>query len=214
MIFGDTFDLLLPNYLVEAEKGRLKEALVQFTQDKKGVDIDYRDFFKSYNHSYFLQSDLLREIRSATWDDSQAEYYKVYNDAIIVSNTCDLSFDNKRALNQKECLFAPLIDFSEYLKDLSDSGYDPKKLKIFESSVKAQQISNIFYIPNSGGGEVEYISFLDNLFWFPTEELSSYIEEIEKNRIASLSLFGHYLFILKLSYHLCRLPETCDREVI
>ncbi len=58
---------------------------------------------------------------------------------------------------------------------------------------------------------IDYICHLDKAFWFPTEELHSYLSDIEQTRIASLDYFGYYLFLVKLSYHFCRLPEEKQR---
>jgi len=213
MAFGDDFDLILPNYLVDEEKSRLRDALRQFTVDEKGKEINYADFYKSYGHAYFMQSDLVKEIRMSLWSEEGAVFEKAYSDAIIISNTCDISFENKHSINSKQCLFAPLIDFNEYISDLATSGYEKEKLEQFIQTVKAQLVTNLFYLPLFHKDNKEYVVFLDNVFWFPAIELNSYIDNIQDNRITSLSHFGYYLFILKLSYHLCRLPEQCDREV-
>lgn len=212
MAFGDDLNMLLPNYLVEADKSRLKNALEQF-QNPGQRELNYTDFSRNYNHPFFLQSDLVREIRMPFWDDESATYEKVYTDAIILSNTCDLSADNKHSSNVKQCLFAPLIDLSEYLGDIEQSGIKKDNLDQFSRAIKNQLISNLFYIPNCTIENKEFIVLLDNVFWFPTTELNTYIDRINENRISSLSLFGHYLFVLKLSYHMCRLPEESDRAV-
>lgn len=213
MEFGDSFDTILPSYLVREDKARLKDALKQFSPDRNGNGIDYNNFYKNYGHLYFMQSDLIKEIRMSVWNDDISNYEKGYSDAIIISNTCDISNDNKHELNKKQCLFAPVIDFNEYISDLTNSGYPKEKLQQFISSVKTQLITNLFYLPFFHKENKEYVVLLDNVFWFPTEELNSYIENIKENRITSLGQFGYYLFILKLSYHICRLPEQCDREV-
>lgn len=214
MAFGDDkFELILPSYLVDPDKSRLRDALKQFITEEKGSEINYSNFYRNYNNGYFMQSDLVKEIRFAQWDDETAGYKKGYTDAIIISNTCDISFENKHELNAKQCLFAPLHDFNIYLDDLKKAGYSNEKIESFSKSVKSQQRTNIFYLPEHFKDGKEYIVLLDNLFWFPTQELNSYIDDIDTNRVTSLTHFGFYLFILKLSYHLCRLPEQCDREV-
>jgi hypothetical protein len=214
MAFGDNnFDSILPSYLVSEEKARLREALKQFTVHEKGKVIDYSDFYRSYGHTYFLQSDLVKEIRMSLWNEQSTAFDKVYSDTIIISNTCDISIENKHEVNSKQCLFAPLIDFNEYVKDLKTHGYNEEKLSQFVQTVKSQLVTNLFYLPMTADSKKEYIVFLDNVFWFPAIELNSYLDEIDDNRITSLSHFGYYLFILKLSYHLCRLPEQCDRFV-
>lgn len=121
MAFGENLELLLPSYLVDSEKSRLKDALSQFV-NKEIEEINYTDFYREFNHSYFLQSDLVREIRFAEWEDTSATFTKAYTQAIIISNTCDISFENKRSINGKQCLLAPLINFQDYLNDLKSNG--------------------------------------------------------------------------------------------
>lgn len=215
MNFGDDkFELILPPYLVDPDKSRLREALKQFFPDNRSNQIDYANFYKDYHKNiYFMQSDLVKEIRVAQWDEESTSFIKGYTDAIIISNTCDISFENKRDINSKQCLFAPLIDLKNHIQDLKSAGYSNEQTTTFTNNVKSQLVTNIFYLPLHHKENKEYIVPLDNVFWFPTEELNSYINEIEKNKITSLTLFGFYLFILKLSFHLCRLPEQCDREI-
>lgn len=214
MAFGDNLESLIPSYLIGNDRSRLKEGLKQFTPELKGNPIDYSDFFKIYNHDYFMQSDIIKEIRFAFWNPENAIYEKEYPDAIIVSNTCDISYSNKRDVNIKQCLLAPIIDLNEYLIDLKEKGYTEEKVYSFKQNAKAQLLSNIFYIPQHSENAKEYIALLDRIFWFSTDELNSFIPTISEDRIASFSYFGFYLFIFKLSYHLCRLPEECDREVV
>ena len=212
MAFGDDLNLLLPSYLTVGEKNRLRDALSQFQKGDASHEIDYSDFYKEYNHSFFLQADLLREIRFAQWDESSSSFLKAYTDAIIISNTCDIYSGNNRTLNDKECLLAPLIDFQLYLEDLTSEGYEEAKIKEFSGIIRNQLSANIFYLPTNFKDKKEYIVFLDTMFWFPTRELNSYLDQVGQTRVISLSLFGHYLLALKVSYHLCRLPEQCDRE--
>jgi hypothetical protein len=215
MSFGDNdfFELLpLPAYLADEDKSRLAAALKQFTQAGQNV-IQYNDFYKQYGHAYFMQSDLVREVRSPFWNDDEEIYEKVYPDAIILSNTCDISKENKRDISDKDCLMAPIMEMSEFIKDLKEKSKDYNRTNSIISSIKAQLVTNLFYLPEIKGKD--YVVYLDRVFTFPTKELNdTYLNSIEDNRIASLSLFGHYLFVLKLSYHLCRLPEVCDREIL
>jgi hypothetical protein len=57
----------------------------------------------------------------------------------------------------------------------------------------------------------EYIAFFDELSSVSNEELNALKIDIDRNRIACLDWFGYYLFMFKLSYHFCRLPEEIDR---
>ncbi len=206
----NNFEKLLPSYLASAEKERLKKELIQFSYDSEGKEIRYNDFYLSSNPNNFFQSDLVREIRFPIWKDDDRVYIKKYTDAIILSNSCDISSSNKRNSNKKETIFAPLIDLSEYQIDLKKEGYNNSQIDTNIKNIRKQLVSNIFYLPSIDGKE--YVAFLDRIFAFPTLELIEYEKNINDNRVASLSNFGYYLFILKISYHLCRLPEEQDRE--
>lgn len=211
-MFGDNWNVLLPSYLTEENKGRLQDALTQF-HPKNRKEIVYDDFFKDFDYNYFLQGDIVLDIRVATWDADTASYNKSYLDALIISNTCDISNDNKRKINPKQCLFAPLIKLEDYVSDLREEKYPEAKLEEFVTTLKSQGYSNLIYLPKVHEEDYERLALLDRLFWFPIEELTQLLDTINDERISSLNHYGFYLLIFKLSYHLCRVPEQCDREV-
>lgn len=200
-------DRLLPDYY-KAEKGRLSELLQQFSD---GGQIDYADFYLSNPpKDHFLNGDLVKEIRCPLFDSNRAEYVKVYPHALILSNTCDLFSENERSLNIKEAIFAPAMELQDYLKEYSID--DPQK-ESFLHALRRQEFTNLFYLPTGAEEDAksEYIVRFDKLFWFPTEELLSYLENIEINRVCSLSKIAHYLLVTKITWHLARLPEEPDR---
>lgn len=206
------WESLLPPYLTSDAKERLQNALKQFKRD--GHDIDYAHFYPlaPKKETDFLQGDLLSEIPMPYWNQETQSYETVYRDAIIVSNACDLSTDNHRSLNLKQCVLAPLLDFEEYIIDLKSSGYAENKLKTYLNEITHQKISNLLYLPPNPVNQKAYIAQLDKFFWVPVASLNGLKQNIEKERITSLSMFGHYLFVVKVSYHLCRLPEEKDRD--
>ena len=197
---------LFPEYLTKQQKGRLIEALAQFkdaTDSGKWSSKIYSDFYTPHNYDYFLQGDLLREIRFPDYDKQNRSFKRTFTDALILSNTCDLDVTNIRRVN-KQVVLAPLLEvgyFSEY-----QTGMD----KILEG-IKSQTTSNILYLPPNPHNGKEYLCHLDKAFWFPTDELCTYQKDIDQTRIASLEYFGYYLFLVKLSYHFCRLPEEKQR---
>ena len=210
MAFFDNFETLLPPYLNSTEKGRLKDGLAQFRPDHRGKAIDYTDFYKNYSNDIFRQADLIREIRFPFWNDEIGQYEKKYTDAIIISNTCDISQENTHLFNNKECLLAPLMDLSFFKENLIASGLNKDSIDNYIDTIRRQEKSQVFFLPATYDG-VERIALLDQMFWFPVAELNSYLQDPEANKISSLSHFGYYLFLFKVSYHLCRLPESCDR---
>ena len=77
--------------------------------------------------------------------------------------------------------------------------------------IKDQRYSNIFYLPEGPNVKEEYIVYLDQIFCVPTEDMVIFQQNIDLLRMAALDNFGFYLFVLKLSYHLNRLPEDLQR---
>jgi hypothetical protein len=200
---------LFPDYLTATEKGRLLQALEQFKDAHtkgKWNGKNYSHFYTSSADNYFLQGDLIREIRYPDWNREGKVFERTYTDALILSNTCDLDLNNARK-EHKQVVLAPIIEMDQYMEEITDE----QELERMKKSVKSQTISNILYLPPNLLGGKDYICHLDKAFWFPTEELNSYLPEIAQNRIASLDYFGYYLFLVKLSYHFCRLPEEKQR---
>jgi hypothetical protein len=210
------FDKILPDYLTEPNKDRLRTALQQF----KGVDsfnnvidiYERQPFYHAPTHAEVLwQGDLVRNIPMSYFDIDNQIFDTDIVDAIILTNTCDMDSAEKNRMIDKNVLFAPLINLSEYVSDLRSS-LSSAKVETIIKNIKSQQYSNIFFLPkNIYDYNQEYIVFLDQVSWLPIE----YVKKIEihkdKDRIASLHLLGFYLFVLKLSYHFCRLPEDGHR---
>jgi hypothetical protein len=212
--FGDDhFEKILPSYLTSSAKDRLKEGLSQFFSDAQGKDITYEGFYSDDTHAYFKQSDLIAEVRSPQWNSATGEFERIYSDSMLLSNTCDVNPDNPRITNTKQSIFAPIVNFREYLHDLRKNGVSETQINSFEIEVKRQRITNIFYLPPFKKDGPDYITLLDQPFWLSSAHLNSRLVHISEDKIKSLADFGFYLFIFKLSYHFCRLPEEADRSI-
>lgn len=214
-LFGEDFESMLPEYLTSDQKQRLKDGLLQFSversSDINSAVIDYTNFTSTIHSDNFKQSDIIREIRFP-FLESDYSYSKKYTTAIILSNTCDISNGNNHSINIKQTVLAPILKLEDFIKKITaGSSYDLKKLENFINELKLQRISNLFYISDNGGEE--YIALLDRIFWFPTDELNEYLDQIEDTKILSLSMFGYYLFLLKVSFHFCRFPEALERAI-
>lgn len=214
-LFGENFESLLPSYLTDTDKSRLKDGLIQFSVNREveisKSEIDYSNFTSKEHSSYFKQSDLIREIRYP-FLNAEYEYEKKYTDAIILSNTCDISDENPHTLNKKQSVLAPIIKLDLFVEELSaNSEFSDEQINSFQQELKLQRISNLFYVCDNGGSE--FVAMLDKIFWFPTEELNGFLPDIAENKIFSLSLFGYYLYLLKVSFHFCRFPESLERAV-
>lgn len=216
MFNEEYFEKALPSYLTDTVKGRLKEGLKQFKRTESGSREEwspkvYTDFYLSRMKPHLLQGDVIPSIRFPQWDSSIGLFEKDYVLGMCVSNPCDMETDTKNRNIDKQVLFAPMVELIEFLTDISQDEIEVNQLRSIEIAIKDQEFSNLFYFPPSPVDGKEYVAILDQIFWFPSEEFAAVTPELLENRVLSLSMFGYYLFILKLSYHFCRLPETEER---
>ena len=212
------FDKILPTHLTAPDKDRLRSALQQF----KGIDsfnntIDLYERLPFYHAPTYAdtlwQDDLVRSVPMCYFDTDAQLFETIISDAIILTNTCDMDIAEKNRMIDKNVLFAPLVSLSEYIDDLSKSSLlTAPKVETIIKNIKSQQYSNIFFLPKNIYDESkEYIVFLDQIAWLPIEYVKRIEIHKEKDRVASLNHLGFYLFVLKLSYHFCRLPEDAHR---
>lgn len=203
----EELEKLLPPELADKKKGRLRDGLHQFSDPYKSQDKFYTDFYLPISRSYFLQGDLLREMRFPLFNKNSGQYEKFYFDALILSNTCDIDESNKKTVSKKVVL-AKLVPVDTFIESMRELGVE-NAAEIL-TQIKNQQCSNIIYLPTTRDKK-EYLAYLDDLGIVEKEEVNVLKEDITDNRIESLDYFGYYLFIFKLSYHLCRLPEETER---
>jgi len=206
----DTFNIddiksLLPQELSEQKKGRLITALKQF-HSKDIAQKNYTDFYSTSSFSYFLQGDLVKDLRFPSWDDESGTFEKVYHNVVLISNTCDMDENNPRDI-PKQVMIAKLIELDKFENALHE--LEVTNSDVIINNVKSQHYSNIIYLPFTK--DAEYIAYLDEISWISLEELKALKKDIDMNRISILDHFGFYLFVFKLSYHLHRLPEATDR---
>lgn len=203
----EKIEALFPKELSEQRKGRLRDGLKQFLSTNANSKI-YTDFYISETHDYFLQGDLINDLRFPSWDGESKNYVKSYFNVVVISNSCDIDEANQSQRDiPKQVLTAKLFKLSDFEEGLIQNHVENYDNII--KSLKNQEHSNLMYFPPING--VEYIAFLDELSWVTNDELNLLKSNIQENRIASLDLFGYYLFMFKLSYHLCRLPEEIER---
>jgi len=213
MSFKETkWDILLPSYLVDTEKDRLKQYLLQFFDPKhRENEKRYDNFYHTSPPNYFLQGDLIKSIPSVFWDYQKGQYSFQKSPVILLSNTCDVNEDNER-LQEKQAIYAPITYLDFYLNALKEIGLTDEQIKSTYVNLRNQTYSNIFYLPPILKNGKEAVILFDTLYSQPATILQESLSKINTDRIASLSHFGLYLLLSKLSYHFCRVPENDDRK--
>lgn len=130
--------------------------------------------------------------------------------SIILSNTCDMDSRNKRKYSTY-ILYCPIFKLTEFRKGI-ESTYGKNTADSLISGIKKQACTSVLYLPAWQSDQDEGIVFLDRIFHIHSSKID--LSRVSENRIFSLSNFGFYLLLLKLSIHFCRMQEKVDRYVL
>lgn len=191
----------LPQYLSDAEMGRLKKELEQFPTDGT-KDTIYTNALADAD--YLLQGDCIGDMDYLAFPDMRRG--KV--NAILLSNTCDMSTTNKR-MNACRIMYAPVLNFCKYAEQLRKD-FSEERVSNHLKDIKAQQISQILYLPKGGKLPYEGIVFFDRVISVPLNE--ERVKGMCGKKMFTLSNFGFYLFLFKISVHFTRIQERIDRS--
>lgn len=196
----------LPQYLSESATISLFNELKQFPEN-----IDKRIYTeKLKGDASIYQGDGLHGLLCINLPNTDAKPLL----GMVFSNTCDIDNQNKRLFDAR-LAFAPIFNLSKYRNAIIKK-YVISKKKTIESvdshieDIKKQNISQIFYLPQGSGLENESLVFFDRINNLPSNYFNE--KEIINNRVFSLSDYGFYLFLFKLSIHFTRVRENVHRS--
>jgi len=129
---------------------------------------------------------------------------------MIFSNTCDIDPRNKR-LFPSTLVYSPVFNLQKYRDGLIASKMkDAAAIESHIESIKKQRITQMFYLPKGESLQNESFVFLDKINSCDNTFLEK--QEIKNLRLFTLSNYGLYLFIFKLSIHFTRITENIDRS--
>lgn len=184
----------IPYYLTQKSKENLVQALKSFP--------NFFDYYIDLYPTDILQGDGWSKLEVIRFEDGDRKEIK----GIILSNSCDISVENKRDLPPK-ISFAPIIKLSKYAEMLVSKGFLQQKIDSRLQSIRVQQTSNMFFLPKGGKLEEDYVALLDDVHTMPFKVF----EPKTREKQFTLSQVGFYLFLLKLSVHFCRFHEEIER---
>jgi len=194
-------DVFLPQYLSDSSKNSLRESLKQFPEN-----IDERLYSKHIiDESSILQGDGIEGMD--VYDVSSQRTYQ--SPCLVISNTCDIDLRNKRFSPINVCC-VPIYNFAKIADNLRSKHNKSHPVEDYLKAMQRQEISHCFYLPSGGGLKYDGIAFFDKMISFTNSEKIH--EKFKLNRFFSLSLYGFYLFLFKLSYHFTRIAEGIDRD--
>ena len=126
---------------------------------------------------------------------------------MILSNSCDIDPTNKRFFGASVC-YAPIFNLDKYHASIVALKGKPAADSHIEA-IRDQRITQLFFLPQGSALKNDSFIHLDQIISLPLESLPP---NPTKNRIYCLSQYGHYLLLLKLSIHFCRLNDKLDRD--
>jgi hypothetical protein len=126
--------------------------------------------------------------------------------AMVLSNTCDISPDNRRVLPAR-MIYCPIISFERYKAMLAASEANVSDHHL--NDIRAQKVSSMFFLPRNDSLGEDAIVLLDRANNCDINQVPS--QEIQSRRLFTLSDYGFYLFIFKLSIHFTRIRDAVRR---
>ena len=193
------FNIYLPKYLSDEEVKVLFEDLKKFPNN---IDSRFYSFF-SIDDAIVYQGDGIKNI--PTFNLPEIESKKTNN--LVLSNTCDIDLDNDRKIPSR-ILFTPIISLSKIEENLLKK-FPKQKVETFLESIRKQEITQILFLPKNENTE-DSIIFFDRTNSLPNSIIDR--NEAKNLRIFSLSQFGFYIFLIKLSIHFTRVKEGVRRK--
>lgn len=132
--------------------------------------------------------------------------------SMILSNTCDIDLVNSRNF-PSQVVYAPLFNLTKYQEALhKNSEKSKERIDSHIQSIKNQEITQIFFLPKADGKVDDSIVFFDRVCNFPNKLISR--KNLKERRLFTLSDYGSYLFLLKLSIHFTRIQDKVERKSV
>jgi len=204
MISFEDIKIYLPKYLTPESEYELFSELNAFPDNID--DRLYTNFGLDKNLIY--QGDGLEGLLYVSLPDKTIGEGKR---AMVFSNSCDIDIHNKR-FYASNIIYSPIFEFSKYSAFLKQNvNLNEAAIEDHLSMIRRQRITSIFYLPSGSGLSSESLVFFDRI---NTCDLKFIFENrVHSNKIFTLSQYGLYLFIIKLSIHFTRLNEHLDRNM-
>jgi hypothetical protein len=130
-----------------------------------------------------------------------------YRSGIVLSNTCDMAPENRR-LYSSSIIYAPIMDLQKYVENLQINNIREDTINNHITDIRKQAVTSMLFLP-SNSKMPDSIVFLDRIMSVDNSYISR--EELNSKRLFSLSDYGFYLLLFKLSVHFSRIQEKVNR---
>lgn len=201
MINLEDIKLYLPKYLSTTSEHDLFKNLQDFPSN-----IDTRIYSNMlFDDDIIYQGDGIDGFLVINLPNTKIKEAKV----VILSNTCDVDVSNVRMYTSSIC-YTPLINLQKFIEKLkSKNNLSLDRIDQFVQSLKKQKISQILFLPKGGKLDYDAFIFFDKIN--SCDNMSFNRSNLNEKRLFTLSNFGLYLFLFKLSINFSRIREGVDR---
>ncbi len=198
----DDIKIYLPKFLSSESESVLFEGLKDFPNN-----LDSRLYTIALKHSEnIFQGDGIKDMLIVNLPDENI----VKTKSMILSNSCDVSPTNERNF-ESQIVYAPLFNLKKYHELLKrQSSRSTEQINTHIETIRKQKITQIFYLPKIDNVIEDSIVFLDRINSCSLSFMNS--KNISEERIFTLSDYGSYLFVYKLSIHFSRIKDKVDRN--
>ena len=190
----------LPKYLYEIDQKKLLKEIVDFPDNLDSRF--YTNLLK--NELIIFQGDGITGLKISNLPSRKFLNAK----CLITSNTCDIDPDNKR-LFESRLTYCPIIDLDKYISNLTAQKIDATKIDNHLKDLKSQKITQILYLPKNSKLK-ESLVFLDRTNNCPINVITK--KNIKTSRLFTLSNYGFYMLLLKISISFTRIGEGVNRK--
>ncbi len=195
----EEFRTYLPKYLAAEATADLFDELKQFP-----ANIDGRLYTaKLEGEPRVYQGDGLARVWVSNLPDPTVREARV----MVLSNTCDVTAENRCWLGPR-LMYCPIISLPRYEAMLREVGQAVPAQHL--DDVRRQRVTSMFYLPSNGRLGEEGIALLDRTNNCDLQKLD--VDELTHSRLFTLSDYGFYMFLFKLSIHLTRIREGVQRN--
>ena len=198
MAIGEDIRAFLPQFLSRESTEELFSCLDDFPEN-----VDSRMYCdRTRAGNFFTQGDGVKSLKLVDWKTESLRDARV----ILLSNTCDISPDNPRTFTPY-CVYCVIFELDKYLALLKRQGKSEQHIDNVRKEITKQRSTSLFYLPKGQGLETDCVALLDHVGSCPYDSLDS-----SKTKLFSLSNYGFYMFLLKLSIHFTRIRDGIDRS--
>jgi hypothetical protein len=188
----------IPYYLTQPQKQALAAAISEFVSTAQAKPFTVTGFAEE-----LLQGDGWKGLQLFEFESGERRHVR----GMIISNSCDIDPQNVRDY-PPNLTFVPIVRLDKIKQIWLGNGVKEERIAQKFSDIRAQRVTEFFYIPEISRDQTESIAVLSDAHSMPAGVFQN---SPVKKKLFSLSQVAFYLLLFKLSINFCRMHEGISR---